>query len=544
MLVEIYSPVFEGKLIENHTIRFKSGLNVVLGMEDATNSIGKSSALLAIDFVFGGDSYLKSDGVEHYPNHTVYSTFRFNDQNFYFGRNTSVPKTVTTYNQGYMEQTGLMTDEEFADWLKEQYGFDYTGLSFREAISSFFRIYGKENSNEIAPLQGIKGRGQEVSIATFIKVFNKYGDVEQLKIEKDELKKQFKVLEDAREYSYAPNRINSNADYEASQKQIYELSLKLEDIDFTGTSQPSEADVEKINKSKELKAQKFKLERELGEQEGKLGVLNFSLERGLKPTEADLEGLSEFFPEVSLKKLYEVEAFHEKLSAILEDEFQSERDMVQKNINTCSQELKGINEQLRELNVKDGSITKAFDAYSEIREEINEIKRQQDAYLEDKELSQSKEDAFTKYKDKCMALLPKLEEPVNEKMREYNSMLYDEPHKPPHLHFRSFKGYDFETPDDKGAGTNYKGMILYDLAVLSLTDLPAIAHDSNVLKNVGDAQVDRILKIYTEFDKQVFVALDKVSSYTSDVAEIAKANTVVKLTSNGGELYGKPWNVE
>ena len=52
------------------------------------------------------------------------------------------------------------------------------------------------------------------------------------------------------------------------------------------------------------------------------------------------------------------------------------------------------------------------------------------------------------------------------------------------------------------------------------------------------------MKIYTEFDKQVFVALDKVSSYTSDVAEIAKVNTVVKLTSNGGELYGKPWNVE
>ena len=79
---------------------------------------------------------------------------------------------------------------------------------------------------------------------------------------------------------------------------------------------------------------------------------------------------------------------------------------------------------------------------------------------------------------------------------------------------------------------------------MSLTDLPAIAHDSNVLKNVGDAQVDRILKIYTEFEKQVFIALDKVSSYTSDVSKIVKANTVVKLTSNGDELYGKPWNVE
>ena len=35
----------------------------MLGKEDGANSIGKSSAMLAIDFVFGGDTYLKSDGV-------------------------------------------------------------------------------------------------------------------------------------------------------------------------------------------------------------------------------------------------------------------------------------------------------------------------------------------------------------------------------------------------------------------------------------------------------------------------------------------------
>ena len=36
------------------------------------------------------------------------------------------------------------TKEEFTNWLKQQYGIDFVGLSFRIALISFFRIYGKE----------------------------------------------------------------------------------------------------------------------------------------------------------------------------------------------------------------------------------------------------------------------------------------------------------------------------------------------------------------------------------------------------------------
>lgn len=65
-------------------IRFKKGLNVVLGKEDGANSIGKSSAMLAIDFVFGGDTYLKSDGVKHIRHHTIFFAFQFCGQKYCF----------------------------------------------------------------------------------------------------------------------------------------------------------------------------------------------------------------------------------------------------------------------------------------------------------------------------------------------------------------------------------------------------------------------------------------------------------------------------
>lgn len=35
------------------------------------------------------------------------------------------------------------TKDEFVNWLKVQYHMDFDGLSFRIALSSFFRIYGR-----------------------------------------------------------------------------------------------------------------------------------------------------------------------------------------------------------------------------------------------------------------------------------------------------------------------------------------------------------------------------------------------------------------
>ena len=56
MLTYISSPnIVDGR------IDFDEGLNVVLGSNTGTNSIGKSSLLLLIDFAFGGDSFFKSE---------------------------------------------------------------------------------------------------------------------------------------------------------------------------------------------------------------------------------------------------------------------------------------------------------------------------------------------------------------------------------------------------------------------------------------------------------------------------------------------------
>ena len=58
MLREIYCEEFHQKKIE-----FSDGLNVVLGTNTADNSIGKSTFMLVVDFVFGGSTYAKSTDI-------------------------------------------------------------------------------------------------------------------------------------------------------------------------------------------------------------------------------------------------------------------------------------------------------------------------------------------------------------------------------------------------------------------------------------------------------------------------------------------------
>ena len=65
--------IFCSKLADKKIV-FGMGLNVVVGDDNAANSIGKSSALLLIDFAFGGNTYSSNnDLTDHVGDHDVKS---------------------------------------------------------------------------------------------------------------------------------------------------------------------------------------------------------------------------------------------------------------------------------------------------------------------------------------------------------------------------------------------------------------------------------------------------------------------------------------
>ena len=544
MLIEMSSPVFKEKGKERPPIRFKEGLNVVLGKEDGENSIGKSSAMLAIDFAFGGNTYLDSDGVKHIGNHTIFFAFSFNGKPYYFARNTASPDDIHVCSEEYQLTGDVWTKHEFANWLKEKYHIDFAGLSFRETMSSFFRIYGKENTDERRPLKGLPGESMQKSIDILVKLFDRYKDVEVFNGRLEEQKKKLAAYREARKYRFVPDLVGGKAQYNENAAQIRSLQIELDNLTEEQVEDQKDVDIEKSRIKSQLQASKLRLETEMQSKQRRLSLLNMSLEYGLYPTEADLSALQEFFPEVNIRKLYEVEKYHQKLAAILDEQFTSERQLVDEEIANLQEQIKELQAQISQLGFV-GNLSKEFlDKHSEIKGRIDALKAQNEAYLTLTDLQDARKKADEMLKRSIEDILADVERSINDKMKEFNDSLFTESRKAPHLHFNEYNSYRFETPDDTGTGSNYKGMVVYDLAVLYLTDLPAIAHDSLILKNIGDGAVDGIMKIYTQSKKQVFIAFDKQAAYMTDTQRVLADNTVLKLSDDNCELYGESWNKE
>lgn len=544
MLVEMWSPAFKEKGEVRPVIVFREGLNVVLGKEDGAMSIGKSTALLAIDFVFGGDTYIKSDGVKHEGHHAVYFAFRFDGETHRFSRDTGTGDVITVCDEGYRSTGEQLSKSDYTTWLKKQYAMDFPGLSFRVTMSSFFRIYGKQNTNELHPLQGISGQSMEKSISTLIALFDRYKEIEDHKRSVETHKRRLDVFKAARRENFISDLVGGQKKYEENLATIRNLELQLDTLMDEAEAGHSEEDIETTKRKNALTNEKLALEVALQARQRKLRLVNMNLEYGLYPTEADLAALQEFFPDVNMRKLYEIEQFHQKLAKILDAQFVEERGAIEAGITLLQQQLDEVRRQISELGFV-GNISREFlDRHSELKAEIAALTTQNEAYLTLKELQEAKASVVQALRNSIDGILHDIEVTLNAKMEEFNDRLFSVKKKPPYVHFNAYNSYRFETPDNTGTGSNFKGMIVYDLAVLFSTALPAIAHDSLLFNNLGKDTVDGIVSIYSSTEKQVFISYDKQGDCRPVTRKVLEDRCVLRLSDGGHELYGRSWDDE
>lgn len=174
MLLELWSPAIpQANTAEKH-IRFRSGLNVVLGEKGASNSIGKSTSLLILDFVYGGNSYAKSDAVKHLDNHEIFFAFKFNEEVFRFSRSTDKPNEIKKYSDTYQSVETILDHSEYVHFLALKYQFIENEAVFRTAISSHFRIAEKSNLKTKDPLEPPFPSSKEKNLISLIQLFDRY----------------------------------------------------------------------------------------------------------------------------------------------------------------------------------------------------------------------------------------------------------------------------------------------------------------------------------------------------------------------------------
>ncbi len=542
MLKEIYSPLLKTAERPSGKIEFHNGLNVILGSKVGTTSIGKSTALLIIDFVFGGDTYAKSDAVKELGNHTIYFTFTFDDIDYCFARTTD-----SSSNLGILDANeniiSTKSKEDFISWLAEQYHLNYEGLKFRNTISRFFRIYGKNNYNERRPLQTRGGtESQKDAIKILVALFNRYGEVKAFEEQIHDADERIAAFRQARKYEFIPSAVDGTKKYEDNLAIISSLMQEKEKLEATNNSGVSSSDVEKANQINDLKLQLRDARVSLKQKQSDLHLINLNITQGVYPTEADLKSLAVFFPEADFQKLMDIERFHNKIQKILEEELLDAKSKAEQEIKPFESLVDDLQQQIEAVNPSMAFSQEFLHAYTQLDRKIHKLEDENDAFITRNRLQNEKKLANERLKKHMRIILHEIEVMMQEKLTEISDFVSEGIDNFPIIRINEVDSYTFDTPRNTGTGTNYKGMIFYDLSVLKLTNLPAIAHDSLLFPYISDRNICRLLQLYSEeTSKQIFISFDHENNYGKETKELLQKHKVLKLDAESNALFGKQW---
>lgn len=548
MLKEIYCE----KFIENGKVRpiiqFHNGLNTIVGAglslntAKSENSVGKSTLLMIIDFAFGGEEFLKSKAVEIVGDHTICFAFEFDGKTEHFMRITDKKNHIYKCDEHYQNPQNYSI-EDFKVWLKEKYKLQNIELGFRDIVGTYFRFYGEKDISPREILRTYNGQNGTEQIRILEKLFEKYSVIKdfletiQTSINRDKIKQQasrLKVeLEDFKKI-----------DIEETQEKIEELTAKKEELLKKQNEHIPQLDAQKAKELAQLKAK----HKSLASKRSRLltrieNIQNTSFET-VKPSKASYDALLEFFPNADIKKIEEIDSFHEKLNSILSQEHEEALVEYESEIENLQNEIEIIENQIANFGNKEDFTTAFLLEFSRLQEQIDVLndllKKEADKKKAAEQLKVDKRKLQASEKE----ILSQIEYSINQQLALYSNEILGKDSQSIEFHFPTNASYSLGSSLDDGTGTDYTSMILFDLAVLRLTKLPSLIHDSYLISNIRGTRLENLIKEYSKVtDKQIFLSIDETEKLSSDTAKLVNnENTqVIKLTKNGGELYGYYW---
>lgn len=539
MLIEIQCDKFAP---EHQIIRFNSGLNTVLGSAGGSNAIGKSTFLWIIDYVFGGESYysLTDDIKKEIGPHTIYFTFEFEGQPYYFYRSTDDPKSVYRIDKERHFITKLTLDE-FRRFLFQEYKIGLPALTFSEITERFFRIYRRENTLEKYPLL-VKPREQDEKAVDFLlKLFGHYKILASIKFMEEELGIKASQLKSRQRQKVDIDKIESNQKtIESLRKRLQKLMKNSEEAQLAMFGFDTQTFERITAVQKELNS----IIRKRNRLQSQLNAIKSNITDSKAETASEFESLLRFFPNANLKAFEEIEHFHIKIREILGEEMDQEIYRLQPLIEEYDKEIRRLNRKIEESGIAKEMSERVLSQCVNVSKSIDRLEEETAELIHQKELQDARAEAEQKLEKLLLQQTEKLgeiQDDINLRMETINGVVTEKQETAPLLYITPQKDIIFETPGNTSEGTAFKSLVVYDLSVLELRPIPAIIHDSNILKRIEDVHLEHILERYQSTKRQVFIAFDKADSTTEKAHRILEETAILRL-SDGNELFGRSWS--
>ncbi|BDH62497.1 hypothetical protein MTP04_26270 [Lysinibacillus sp. PLM2] len=523
MLERIKSTIFAEGVIDFH-----EGLNVVLGDNKGSNSIGKSTLLMIVDFVFGGNTYTShnSDVVANLGHHEFGFTFKFKTE-YHFVRGTENPDVLYKSNNKYekLDENEIKLND-FTKLLKSLYELESDQLTFRAAVSTYSRVWGKENDNVKKPLHSFAQEKSGQIVTNLIKLFNKYDAIELQDKELKKLEDQKQVLNKAGKHKLLPKITKTKFT-----KNLKEIEHLTEEIGRLGKNAYSPSgDISEIVSTEmiSIRERKKKL---IDEREYYISRLNRTTRTIKRSAGAGFENLLEFFPNVNVEKLQSIESFHQGISSILTDELEKARKELANKIDELEKEIDIVIKKQEQLLNPDEELNLFIDSLIELSSSLKKLQLENQYFSK---LSEIKEDIDTK-KGKLEELkeiiIKEINKTINTKLKEINGLIHEGKRDAPELNL-TYSKYDYKFFDNTGTGKAYANLIIFDLAIFTLTKMPLIIHDSFLFKNIEKEAVEKVIKFYYSLTKQVFIAIDIIDLYNKETQKILEEKKVIQLSND------------
>lgn len=542
MLVEFDSDAFYHDEQRPGPLRLSEGLNTVLGTENTENSIGKSTTLLAIDFCFGGSDYVDKakDVIKNIGHHEIRFAFLLGGETHYFRRATDTPTSITLCDENYRPQR-TMTLDDFKTFVATQYGLTDAGISLRQAVSGFFRIWQRKNSDVDHPLLAHTRDTQADGVKRLLMLFDQYTKLQEFIAAKDAAVRELDLFNAAGRYYDFP-RARNITEVNNNTQRIEDLQIERDQAgtragltakDYTATQQ---AAINQVQAEREPLLRRYNhIGRQIGAMKRAKGIsAEVSLTRRF-------DALREFFPEANIEHIENIEHFHHSIRQILEAEFKAETKQLEEERRRIQRHLGQLNSRLEELSVAPTATQADIRAYSELDRQIRSLRNANKAFHDEQRLTAAKKQASEALGDASATILENIEHTLNATMQRIDGEITREERTPPSIRIPAIDKYSYEIENDSGTGSTQRGLISFDLAMLETTLLPAVAHDSMLVQPIEDQAFDGIAQVYARQKKQVFLAIDKISRYSEDTQQILTKSAFIHLEP-GRELFGRSWS--
>ena len=556
MLIEIQSDAFKIGNTVRDAISFHSGLNSVVAYTQGNNSVGKTSFLLAIDFAFGGETYYSDEAkiIKNIGHHIINFTFEFNGQKYRYSRSTNEPDLVTACGSNYAEIITQISIEEYKNKLNELYKLEILDMNFRDIISTYIRISHKSPKELSEFLKQHQDEYKGAGVIRFEKLFEKYSLIKEENDKYIHAKNLADAFNKAQKLDFISGSDLKKKEIEDIQKEITELENRNDTIcNNSDSEQIANLDKEQATRAAKLQGLLQPLRSKRTKLLNKIETTQKTYDGLLIPTKEELSVLQSFFPNTNIKKLYDIEEFHFKMSDILREELKHSIAQYQLELKNTESQILSLETELQNITPGKTLPKAAYTEYANNFSKIQKLKEKLENFEKGKELKISSDNCKQNLFNKEINILNQISNSVNTCMAELNSSIQEGKWINPMLHFeepktntaKGISNYSLTSNNDSGDGTQGANVILFDLSVLKLSKLPVIIHDGLVRNEIDQEREQDFIKLYAkQNDKQVFTEFNNLNRYSQDIQKILTNSKVIELGNDEKSLYGKSYAIK